>query len=306
MRFLLNAADRLSLSFIALLCGITLVFVPVHSWGPLLGTQFALAAALLALASYRDRAPAGETFFYLHLAFTVAMVLILFNSMGALISGARPGISFDDWLIKTDYLIFGAHPTVWTERLINPFLTAVLQLAYISYYFMPISLGITLIAKQRRAEFEKALFGIVLCFYLSYIGYLLVPAIGPRFTLNGIQTTGLEAGPFITWIQETLNSLEHNKTDAFPSGHTAIALVTLYYSLTFREKMLSAVLLPAAFALIVSTVYLRYHYVVDVIAGIALAGATIALAPKLDHWLSGAAAQSENEGHRSPGHDRND
>lgn len=303
MRIRFNAADRLSLSFIALLAGITILFVPVHSWGPLLGTHIVLAAALIALALRRQRAPNSEAFFYLHLAVTVVMILVLFNSMGALIAGARPG-TFDDSLIKADYRLFGVHPTVWMERLINPILTAVLQFAYISYYFIPISLGITLIAKRRRPEFEKALFGIVLCFYLSYIGYLLVPAVGPRFTLSDLQTKSLQAGPFISWLQETLNGLERNKTDAFPSGHTAIALVTLCYAGMFGEKMLSGILFPVVFALILSTVYLRYHYVVDVIAGIALAGATILLAPKLSRWFSRATADSGNERHGASGHER--
>ena len=47
-----------------------------------------------------------------------------------------------------------------------------------------------------------SLFGIILCFYLSYIGYLLVPAVGPRFTLDHLQTVSLQAGPFIKAIQE--------------------------------------------------------------------------------------------------------
>ena len=83
-----------------------------------------------------------------------------------------------------------------------------------------------------------------------------------------------------------LNNLENTKTDAFPSGHTAIALLSLYYAWKFREKTYTTVLVPSVLALILSTVYLRYHYVIDVIAGVLLAALTIIIAPALSRLLS--------------------
>jgi len=296
MRISLNAADRLSLLFIALLGSITLVFMPA-GWG-LPGAYVLLALALLAAAWFRT-VNAGKTGFYVHVAFTVVLVLVLFNSLGGIIAEVRP-IRYDDLLIRIDYALFGVHPTVWMERLIHPWLTALFQLAYISYYFMPVALGVTLIAGGRWEAFERALFGIVLCFYLSYLGYLLVPAVGPRFTLEHLQTTGLQAGAMTSALQETLNRLEYNKTDAFPSGHTAIALVSLYYAWKLRERYLSRILLPLVLALIVSTVYLRYHYVIDVIAGVALACLTVVAAPLLiRRFSSRPAGHPGNEIHHA-------
>ncbi|MGH7371035.1 MAG: phosphatase PAP2 family protein, partial [Candidatus Methylomirabilales bacterium] len=78
-------------------------------------------------------------------------------------------------------------------------------------------------------------------------------------------------------IRDTLNVLERFKQDAFPSGHTAIVLVVLFYARGF-VRGLFWIFLPMVVALIFSTVYLRYHYVVDVLAGILLA----ALCPVLE------------------------
>jgi membrane-associated phospholipid phosphatase len=64
----------------------------------------------------------------------------------------------------------------------------------------------------------------------------------------------------------------------------------LYYAWKEREKKLFAVFIPVVTGLIISTVYLRYHYVIDVIAGIALTGLTIALAPGVRRLLSVAPA----------------
>jgi membrane-associated phospholipid phosphatase len=286
MRIPLKPVEILSLCFIALLSCITILLIPsLKAWGGVLATYALLAAAIIALAVYRKRRPSGKGPSFLYPAAYVVIILVLFNSLGDIIPSLW-GRTFDAVLIRTDVALFGCHPTLWMEKLINPLLTALLQLVYISYYFMPLSLGALLIAKHRDRELDEAMFGIVLCFYLSYVGYLFVPAIGPRFTLAHLQTMDLQAGPITQSIQGILNSLEHNKTDAFPSGHTAIALMSLYYAWKHREKTLSLILLPLVSMLIFSTVYLRYHYVIDVIAGVLLAILTITLAPRAYRFLS--------------------
>ncbi|MRR07105.1 MAG: phosphatase PAP2 family protein, partial [Deltaproteobacteria bacterium] len=291
----LNPSDLLTLFFLVLLSGLTIFSAMVNpAWGGLFATYAALAVVILAAALYRTRVNPSKKGFYLSVAATVISISIIFNSLGELIAGIHP-TTFDTHLIAIDFAIFGVHPTVWLERFINPLLTGLLQLAYISYYFMPLSLCLLLIAKGRFREFEKVLFGILLCFYLSYIGYLLVPAIGPRFTLSHLQTGGLQGSQFVEMIQDMLNALEKNKTDAFPSGHTAVSLMCLYYAWKEREKTLFAVLIPVVTGLLISTVYLRYHYVIDVIAGIALTGLTIALAPGLRRFLSAALGRPYDE-----------
>jgi len=286
MRIPLKPVEILSLCFIALLSFITILLIPaLKAWGGMLATYGLLALAIVSLAVYRKKRHSGTRTSYLYPTAYVVIILVLFNSLGDIIPSLR-GRMFDDILIRTDVALLGGHPTLWMEKLINPLLTTLLQLAYISYYFMPLSLGATLIAKHRDQELDEAMFGIVLCFYLSYLGYLLVPAIGPRFTLAHLQTMDLQAGPITQSIQGILNSLEHNKTDAFPSGHTAVALMTLYYSWKHCERTLFRILLPLVSLLIFSTVYLRYHYVIDVIAGVLLAVLTISLAPRACRFLS--------------------
>ena len=286
MRPALRPSDLLTLFFLVFLSSLAVFSSPVNPpWTGLLATYAVLAFAILAAAVYRTRVGRARKGFYLSVVATVITVLFVFNSLGALIASIHT-TTFDARLIAVDHAIFGVHPTVWMERLISPLLTGLLQFAYISYYFIPISLGVVLIARSRFGEFEEVLFGILLCFYFSYAGYLLVPAIGPRFTLSHLQTADLQVSPFIETIQDALNALEKNKTDAFPSGHTAVSLMSLYYAWKKREKILFAGFIPVVTGLIISTVYLRYHYVIDVIAGIALTGLTIALAPGLRRLLS--------------------
>lgn len=285
MRITFRPADLLSLYFIALLSVLTVFFLPLPAWGRLLGTYGLLALAVASLAVLEKRHGRSGRLSSLRPAAYVVIILVIFNSLGDLIPAVWPR-TFDDVLIRIDFALFGVHPTLWLEKTIHPALTAALQLAYISYYFIPLSLGALLVVKGRERELEESLFGIVLCFYLSYVGYLLVPAVGPRFTLAHLQTAGLQAGPVTQAVQGALNGLEHNKTDAFPSGHTAVALVTLFYAGKCREKALFRILIPIVSSLILSTVYLRYHYVIDVLAGAMLAALTILISPHVERLLS--------------------
>lgn len=297
MRVQLKPADRLSVLFITLLSvGSVLADLPPVSRLRLLITYGLLILATILLSLYRGRLRKEKQRLTLDVFLTVVTIALVFNSLGELIHGLRPR-TYDAILIRVDYLLFGVHPTVWMEQFITPARTVIFQLAYSSYYFIPLSLAIVLIVKGKHHEYEAALFGIVLCFYISYLGYLLVPAVGPRFTLDHLQTADLQAIPMIKVIQEFLNGLEKNKTDAFPSGHTAVALITLFFARRSEEKMLSRLLFPLVSTLIVATVYLRYHYVIDVVAGVLLAGFTIVLAPAAYKAFSASGIPSQQEHH---------
>lgn len=70
-----------------------------------------------------------------------------------------------------------------------------------------------------------------------------------------------------------------------PSGHTMMTLMNMILAFRFRSK-LRWVFLIMGCSLIFSTVYLRYHYVVDVIAGIILAFLALGLESKVYAFLT--------------------
>ncbi len=207
--------------------------------------------------------------------FPVISVLIIFDSLGLVVHNINPQ-DLDYLLIRLDYIIFGLYPTVAAERFINPILTDILQIAYSTYYFLPITLGAVLTIKKQNEDFEKSLFFILLCFYLSYAGYILFPALGPRYAMDHLHENTLGGFLVSKPIQDILNLLEGVKRDAFPSGHTGIALTVLYLAYKYARSLFWIMLTPVTL-LIVATVYCRYHYVVDVIGGILLAVVTIAV-----------------------------
>lgn len=264
--------DTVTILFLVFLFFLTVLFYPVIPKAPVL---LLLYSGLLAgqIMFFKLRNSGKFLRFFYDLIFPTICVLAVFDSLEWVVHYVNPE-DIDPLLIRLDYLIFGNHPTVMLESVMHPLMTDLLQIAYTTYYFIPISLGVLLLRGNQREEFNKSLFLILFCFYLSYLGYLLFPALGPRFTIDHLQSEELQ-GLFVTEpLQNLLNRLEGIKRDAFPSGHTGIVLTVLYLSCRYRRGFFLAVF-PVAMALLFSTVYCRYHYVVDVIAGFVLTLITI-------------------------------
>lgn len=202
------------------------------------------------------------------IVFPVISVLVIFESLEGIVHSINPR-DIDYILIRLDYSIFNAYSGLIIEKIENPYLTEILQLAYISYYFLPVTLGILLKMKRDERGFNKTLFMILLCFYLSYAGYIFFPALGPRYSMNHLYSGELKGVFLFEHIQKILNHLEGIKRDAFPSGHTAIAVTVLILAYRYHRRFFY-VTLPVVILLVLSTVYCRYHYVVDVLGGILL------------------------------------
>lgn len=266
--FNLRPADTLTVVFVSILVLLTIAFnsaIPKRLL--LISIYTALLISQVIIIRFRDRNRFLRITY--DLVFPVICVIILFDSLEWVVHYVNPQ-DIDPLLVKLDYMIFGNHPTVMLEAIMNPFLTDILQTAYSTYYFIPVIFGIALVRNNQRKEFDRSLFLILFCFYLSYLGYIIWPALGPRFELAHLQTQKLKGFLMAEPLQNLLNRLEGIKRDAFPSGHTGVALTVLYLAYNYK-RTLFRIYLPVVILLLFSTVYCRYHYVVDVIAGIVLA-----------------------------------
>jgi membrane-associated phospholipid phosphatase len=273
----MKPADALTMGFLLCLTALSLVFYNrIPGVKTLIGSYcilFFIQAFLTKNEAVLRRSRGMDLI--ARVVFPVVCVLVLFDSFGGLVHALNPK-DIDPLLIRLDYLLFGGFPTVMLESVQSPLLTDLLQVAYSTYYVLPISLGLLLKLQKRDAEFDRTVFLLLLCFYLSYVGYLLFPALGPRYTMHHLQSSDLQ-GLFIAEpIQRILNDLEGIKRDAFPSGHTGVALVVSALAWRFHRGFFFTTL-PAIVMLIVATVYCRYHYVVDVIGGVVLAVLTLVL-----------------------------
>lgn len=273
---------------------LTLIFLgQIPLWRSLLLRYAILLGLLFVLKLSWDRKAMGKAGPFVHYFSPILFVIVIYESLGDLIQHLQPDV--DPRLIQIDFSIFGVQPTLWMQQWIVPWLTDVLSLAYLSYYFLPVSLMVVLYLKGHMAELDRSVFVLAFGYYVSFIGYIFFPAVGPRYAIAHLYSVPLE-GCFITdFVRDTLNALEHNKRDCMPSGHTQIVLIVLYLAHRY-EKLLFYLFLPIVCALILSTLYLRYHYVVDLLAGMALAILCMIFGPLLHRWwnLEGSTRNVES------------
>jgi membrane-associated phospholipid phosphatase len=189
------------------------------------------------------------------------------------------------FLIGLDKAIFGVEPCVWAERFITPERTELMSLLYLNFFWIAPSVSLVLLAQRRWPEFRSATLGAIVCFYTGYFLYVLFPAAPPRLVLVYEFKKNLQGYPGVlsTFAARAFQLLPVDSRAAFPSLHAAVSLVALVYAWRF-VRPLFFLLLPAALGLWVSTIYLRHHYFVDLLAGWALAPVALALAPRLDRW----------------------
>jgi membrane-associated phospholipid phosphatase len=234
--------------------------------------------------------------------FYIAPLIPVFFKTAELISFPLHGHDFDPWFIAADRMMFGVNPSVWIVQHIPlwPALTEYFTICYSLFFFLPTAVAIELFLKARRKErnvlqaeervdVDKMFFIIAYGFLLSYTGYFIFPAIGPRFTLHNFMATSSEmpglllADPLRAILNAgenilpgmSLQQILHVVTrDAFPSGHCDVTLLTIILAFKFKVRIRYIILVIGA-SLILSTIYLRYHYVIDLLAGSLLAMVTL-------------------------------
>lgn len=212
-------------------------------------------------------------------------VFYCYKEMSILIPAlGRP--DFDAALARLDLAIWGANPTVWLERLRSLYLAEVLQIVYSGFVPAILIVAVLLWKQKRFHEFQYYAFLITLGFLASYVGYFLVPARGPRFLLSNLQTYQLHGVWSYDWLRSTLDRIESAHYDCFPSGHTEMTILAWWGTRAINSKLFAAMFIYTL-GVIFATVYLRYHYTVDVLAGAIVAGALIFTTPWVYRALGG-------------------
>jgi membrane-associated phospholipid phosphatase len=116
---------------------------------------------------------------------------------------------------------------------------------------------------------RKLMAGLFTIYGLGFLGYSFVPAAGPYLALPDEFTVPL-TGWAITKFNAFVVANGSNGVDVFPSLHCAISCFLLFFDRQHARWRHRLYLAPCM-GLWLATIYLRYHYVVDVVAGFALA-----------------------------------
>jgi membrane-associated phospholipid phosphatase len=194
-------------------------------------------------------------------------------------------------LAELDRQLFGVIPCVWAQQFITPARTEVMSFLYLNFFWIAPSTALLLLVRRRRPEFRAAIMGVLVCFYLGYFLYVLLPAAPPRLVLPYEFKRNLQGYPSLmsNLSAQAFSLLPVDSRAAFPSLHAAVSLVALIYAWRYLRPWFW-ILLPFCVGLWVSTIYLRHHFAVDLIAGWALAPIAVWIAPRLDAWWASRQA----------------
>ena len=173
----------------------------------------------------------------------------------------------DSTLLHIDEIIFKHTPSVYCEQFSFSWLTGLMSVCYLTYH-VHLALAVVHALRIRDASQEKLSAYLFIGFAVGFAGYLLVPAVGPARACPELFDNPIPGGTFSRVIGEVI-AWGSSGYDVFPSLHVMITCILLEHD--WREvRRRFWIMLGPCIGLFISTIYLRYHYAVDIFAGFLL------------------------------------
>jgi hypothetical protein len=221
------------------------------------------AAALAVWGQGRDTAAAWR----LRLLFYPLAMNILFQQMRSAIPAMQPA-RFDGQLLVLDRLVLPDTPSFLLDPLVTPIATDIFSFFYLLFFPYLLFSLIYYFAGETRVlkAFVAGLFSL---YGIGFLGYTLVPAAGPYLAFAREFHTPLTGGVLTQW-NAALVKVGSSGVDVFPSLHVAVSGFLLGFDYRHKRWRFLAYTIPCL-SLWLSTQYLRYHYLIDVLMGMLLA-----------------------------------
>ncbi len=190
----------------------------------------------------------------------------------------------DPYLVIIEEWIFGMQPSVlFSAKFPGVWITELMNLGYLSYYL--IIVGFVLMALyQKPQQFHRLLFLISQSFIIYYLIFILIPSWGPQFYFSAPSNQASQ-GVFFQKIVAFIQQQGETATGAIPSSHVGITFMIVMLSYRHFRRYFWCIL-PFALLLFCSTVYIKAHYLIDVIAGFISAPLILLFSQKIWNTLN--------------------
>src|SRR5438046_2626286 len=142
-----------------------------------------------------------------------------------------------------------------------------------------------LVAVRRRDQARRTILALAVTFFLCYMVFLFFPVAGPRYAFDLPSNAAAHVWPAraAQWVLDMGDSWGA----AFPSSHVAGAVVATGMAVRYWRP-LGLALLPVTAGLVLGVVYGQFHYGVDALSGLVVAGLSLAVM----EWWRGRGATS--------------
>lgn len=268
-----TALDRWTLGYITLATvalGLFSTAATIPRW-PYLAAAHAMLVALVLLAPYaRESGPVGR---FLGEWYPMLLLAGLYSEIGVLTLAS--GYQHDLAIQRLETAVFGSQVSYrWIREMPVPWLSAVLHTCYLAYYAILFAPPLGLWFSGRREAARHTILGVMITFYLCYAIFLFYPVAGPRYTFALPHNAATAVGParLTQWLLDRGDSWGA----AFPSSHVAASVVATGFALRYWRPLGFALLLPTT-GLVLAVVYGQFHYGVDALTGLLVAGVMLAV-----------------------------
>ena len=197
--------------------------------------------------------------------YPLPLYVFFFEELQSLVHAIWPGW-FDAYLLAFDHALFRADPSVWFSQFSSPGLNDFMQFSYMTYFLYLVILPAILYASRESASFRTVMVSTALAHYSVYVIAVLFPIESPYYSLASLNRVAL-AGGYCTALIGMIEHFGRVHGAAFPSAHVAGSMVAILASWRYR-RWLFWLCLPFFASMCLATVYGRYHYVADVLAGL--------------------------------------
>ena len=231
-----------------------------------------MAAYVAVLAVYgvlihRGRTRLGPLTNRLRLVWNVVAMNFAFTSIKYVV----PALGLtgrDAALAAVDRVLVGGDLSVWAQQFYSKPLTEIMSLGYMLFI---VFLFFCFAYYGFRADLPKLLAfcsGLFVLYAFGITGYTLVPAHGPLVYFADALTTPVEGYVFAR-LNHLMVAAGSSGWDVFPSLHVGVGLYMLLFFRRFDRAIWRVYLVPFVL-LVLSTIYLRYHYFIDLVCGAGL------------------------------------
>lgn len=203
-------------------------------------------------------------------------------------TAGRPPV--DAQLYAFDMRVFGVEPALAWDRFVSPASTEWFAFFYYGYFFLIAVHVIPMLAMARSSAFlARFSFGFIALYCIGHALYGFVPAYGPYAYLGSDFQHTLQGSTWWRLVRSAVDSVDGGaRTDVFPSLHTALPTFLSLFSFLERRRMPFRITwLPLSLfttQIIGATMFLRWHYLADICAGITLAVGSILLSRVAVLW----------------------
>lgn len=198
-------------------------------------------------------------------------------------------LAFDTVPWNADGSLFALDRAIGMERLhlrIAPALTTqiwfteLLSVAY-SLFIPYLAISVLQITQYKNTALRDLFFTALATLYcIGFLGYLFIPAQGPIVALAEQIGANINGGFFHALVTGSVNKAG-GPHGAFPSIHVAASVLIFLFDFKHGSRERAWIYLPLIILIAIATVALRYHYVVDLMAGILLALFSLLFANRL-------------------------